>query len=907
MAWAIVFFIGFLATIVAVTYAFVVWVRKKRYTRERFAFAALAAIVSLTLSTIAMIGMGSTPWGFTAETFNALAGTSIRVPAPSIVDYILVLLVYLVAINAVLKLWANWPGRKSEAEYKAEQRGIRRNLVFQGVEEFRRVVRREPPPQPHSDREPRFTGIHIPQPESIAWRDQSVHLLRLSSSSYSFNDSGNWHDAERCWVGENLDTGAIVVMLVEDLVPENERLTQFILHAQSCLRRSGRMDLEAIVATKVTSANESPVEILGQTVRFVSETTLLDALIDFRDYINEIRRRVSVVELPDSKLHISDVYVPSTAVIGATDEKVEVDVFIENWLKEPGSRQIALLGEYGQGKSTAALMLTYRLIQDSSHTGRIPILIELRGKSPRDLTPLELLGAWGSYFGINAQALMRLHASGRLILIFEGFDEMSLVGDSEMRLKHFRTLWQFSHPQAKIIITGRPNFFLGEAEMRAALGNDSQVSDHPYCVPLRLLPFSKEKIQLALRAHDQTTQKQICQLSSVNSRFHELVGRPSLLHVVAVLWRKERLAERADKLNSATLMDLFIRNSYRRQGAKGLEATEWMALTSSEREYFMQGIATKMAADSLPNQIGGLLLNDTIRDLLEAMPDDISLASPLTTDESRTPLKQRVKLSQHALEHIKTDVRTCGLLVDDPAAPGTFRFAHKSFMEFLFALVISRRVVSDEVDASAIISTTGVRIEQVLRLPESMAFLAELVSTGGAKESIHRSQLTWATRLLKVVSGSPPVYWPMIRYVTFERTYTYSVFRLKYPWRMVLPFCSPTALGLWVFITGSLLLRLPLPVSAIVGSKLSVIFNLTALFVLVPAMLSSAVSVTFRQRGYLRVWAAIALAMGISPSVLAHVTGAWLLPWARHDGSLFESLANAEDSTPADGSELAVP
>ena len=90
---------------------------------------------------------------------------------------------------------------------------------------------------------------------------------------------------------------------------------------------------------------------------------------------------------------------------------------------------------------------------------------------------------------------MRLLIAGRLALVFEGFDEMALVGDAEIRLKHFRTLWQFAYPRAKILVTGRPNFFLDEEEMKAALGISKPIGDRPYCEALRLAPFNPEQIR----------------------------------------------------------------------------------------------------------------------------------------------------------------------------------------------------------------------------------------------------------------------------------------------------------------------------------------------------------------------------------------------------------------------------
>src|ERR1051326_3963045 len=106
---------------------------------------------------------------------------------------------------------------------------------------------------------------------------------------------------------------------------------------------------------------------------------------------------------------------------------------------------------------------------------------------------------------------------------------MALVGDVEMRLKHFRTLWQFCYPRAKILITGRPNFFLDEEEMKAALGIDKPVGNRPYCEALRLVPFTPAQIAASLRAYKPAVREQICSLAEKNPRFLELVSRPSLL------------------------------------------------------------------------------------------------------------------------------------------------------------------------------------------------------------------------------------------------------------------------------------------------------------------------------------------------------------------------------------------
>ncbi|MGK7936223.1 MAG: NACHT domain-containing NTPase [Xenococcaceae cyanobacterium] len=394
-----------------------------------------------------------------------------------------------------------------------------------------------------------------------------------------------------------------------------------------------------------------------------------------------------------------------------------------------------MLGEYGQGKSSAALMFVYHMIELAKQNKvRVPILIELRGKSPRNLIPLEILSSWASQYRIDSQALLRLHIAGRLLLIFEGFDEMELIGNFEARLEHFKRLWEFCYPKAKILITGRPNFFLDDAEMRLSLGISQPTGDNHYCEAIRLAPFSIKQIEKSLRQQKSEIREQISTVAKNNSRFRDLVARPSLLHVVSVIWEQENLGDKIESLNSAYVMERFVKYSYRRQGLKAGNYKDesrkyFMALNTSEREYFMSGIAAYMASKKLGNQISAGELNNLIENLINVIPDSVSTSVSVISGEERRPLKIRMaKDSQEYIEHIKTDVRTCGLLVDDPAVPGTFKFGHKSFMEYLFASVIADSIIkSDKQDTQAILKTTKARIDKITKFPVSTKFLSEII------------------------------------------------------------------------------------------------------------------------------------------------------------------------------------
>jgi len=395
-------------------------------------------------------------------------------------------------------------------------------------------------------------------------------------------------------------------------------------------------------------------------------------------------------------------------------------------------------------------MLSYQLmhrIQQDNRSARIPILLELRGKSPRTLREDELLSTWAGRYGIDTRALIKLLVAGRLLLIFEGFDEVDLSGDTDARIEHFKIMWGLCYPKAKILVTGRPNYFLDDIELKAALGIQEESLERPYCQAVFLAPFNKNEIRNSLRNLDDNTREGIIDLAISNERFYDIVSRPSLLHVVSTLWHRESLAEYGERINSALVMDLFVRHSLERQAGKaqkfdftpptgGNAKPAFMALNTHERAYFMEGIASYMLINQLPNQITGKQLETVVQLLIEAIPESVSLKADAQNGEPRKPLRQRYKF-EHKPEDaqtILTDVRACGLLVPDLSRSGSFKFGHKSFMEFLagklFAQWSLRKELHDidEKAVSSLVNILGLKMRHIVKQQEVMAFAVEWIA-----------------------------------------------------------------------------------------------------------------------------------------------------------------------------------
>ena len=544
-------------------WAFYHWWRKDRYTRERFAFHGFFALLgfggiflgSLSLNTSILGGMLFVllkPFGF----------SELALPLLAPIEAVLFLILFASLIYAYIQVFKHWDGQKSLAQHEQEKNSEIAN-VLQDIAlllSFNQENRKKLAPY-QEDAEQLDTILE--KPESLTWHERARQLWVLHNRSYLFDDD-KYDPARKCWFGEEKNTGALVLLACHHEIPSADTLPELAEYARKVVANQGQTEFELIVALK--NAVPKPEEKYPDySIKYTSEAVLLQNLVDFSNYFDDIRYRVERAKLVDSDLTLQKTYTPSFYRLERKGEIQDnnLEESIISWLKDNSRQQLAVLGEYGQGKSTGSLLLSYHLIAQAQTdaTVRIPILIELRGKTLRTMEPEELLATWAYRYRIDVQALLHLHMAGRLLLIFEGFDEIDLSGDTEDRINHFRTLWRLNYEAAKIIITGRPNFFLDSKELKRALDSEEQTRT------FYLAPFNIDQITNSLLAVDAQIRKEIIDLANDDAKFNEVVARPSLLYIVAVLWEREKLSEQR-QINSALVIDLFIRQTLKRQQDK---------------------------------------------------------------------------------------------------------------------------------------------------------------------------------------------------------------------------------------------------------------------------------------------------------------------------------------------------
>lgn len=760
--------------------AYLVYVKfSEKYTREKYAFTALATASTLTILAIKSVTTAP-PW----TSLGGLMAMMLGKPLPELhvapwSEKILILGFTAFVIWELHKAHMNWDGPVSERQHNLDQLSQTENLLSEGTYELRRLIARRPPEKVYQKPRYKFPQLQVPS-VNLVWRDHARELAELRWPYYYFDVYEDWHQEAACWIGRHTQTGERIALQCAHDYPLRQSLEDLVRYVQKIVGLDSTVKFTVLTQSDTVRPTEV---ILGQEIHHYTEKSLLDNLVDFTDYVADIRRRVKKIALPDSDLTLIDTYVESyvTSRQGTTPGTPLESLLVE-WLHEPGDRQLALLGEYGQGKSTGALMFAYKLLETYSRKqlARMPLLIDLRGKSPSSLQELELLGAWASNYRIDARALHKLLLAGRLCLIFEGFDEMAGVSGAEARFAHFQALWRFCYPGAKLLITGRPNFFLDDRELKASLNIDGPSGSGPYCQEFHLSPFTINQIKESLRWAPQQTAAEIASLAEDDEKFRDIVARPSLLYIVARLWETPEFAQVRDNMNSAVVMSVFVTHCFRRQTEKHRHSSKFMVLSENERRFFTDGLVCFMVKENLQNQLTNTNFDSALNLLYKTIPDDLGSPNVLA-DESPKPLKDRLSDSEDPIELIATDVRTYGLFVRDLSKPDALKFPHKSFFEYLFAEYIVERITQQETSiTNAIQVATKVSLESVVEMPESLKFAGELIF---AQRKGAESGLEFIDELLDMVVFSGRLH--------FSKFIRKMVLRLQVT-RMKTPFLAPS-------------------------------------------------------------------------------------------------------------------
>ena len=390
-------------------------------------------------------------------------------------------------------------------------------------------------------------------------------------------------------------------------------------------------------------------------------------LLDLRPLVETQAERLGADRIYPARLYVPQRY----RIASPGDDSIRTGLIEQAimLLSADNARLIIVLGDFGRGKTSFLRQLTRTLPVELP--GLLPVLVELRSleKAP---TLDELLAQYLVKQGvedINPTKLRYMIHSGRIALLFDGFDELELRVGYDNATDYLQILLESVTGRAKVVLTSRTQHFRSTEQVRTALGERVATLTASRVVVLQ--DFSEEQIiqfLTNLYGGDGVRARTRFDLLSDIGNLLELAHNPRMLAFMAEMDEDRLRAVRNDEGRLSTA------------GLYGEIIDVWLS-SEEERQRHPQGLPS-LGKDERLAACTALALR-----LWESKDHTIALKD-LSAEISATltGLAER-GYSDAAASH---SIGSGSLLVttDD----GAFAFVHQSIMEWLVAAAAARDV-----------------------------------------------------------------------------------------------------------------------------------------------------------------------------------------------------------------------
>jgi hypothetical protein len=432
-------------------------------------------------------------------------------------------------------------------------------------------------------------------------------------------------------------------------------------------------DADVIPAVRETAA--------AQHVTLFTVVDLEQSLVDFTGYLEAVVHDFeSFDELDENGFHPvidhfrwCDLYryyvdLRCTDLLTGREHAGAIGMLRE-FLSASDRNLLSILGDYGTGKTSLCLQLTYELsrqcLRDPAGT-RVPVFVPHRDFDHRQGFRRLVLEAVNRY-GVQVadyRAVELMLRAGRLVLIFDGFDEVADGLDRREVTQLFGQISQLLTGRAKVVLTCRTHYFRSEHQSLETLTTEAMTplmrevrSRHGFGI-VELRKLSEAQI-LDLMSRRDPDYRQRWQYMNGVYNLADLARTPILLNIILSSFQDLISLGAETPINASQLYDMYTKFWLERDDERS-------DITAHERLAFAQALAWRMYTT----------------DRLVIPSEELSTA----VDEffSGPYMRDRQRFNK-----LDNNVRTCSFLARDRF--GNFMFAHKSFMEFF----VAKRLAAD--------------------------------------------------------------------------------------------------------------------------------------------------------------------------------------------------------------------
>ncbi|MDI1463274.1 pentapeptide repeat-containing protein [Catellatospora sp. KI3] len=452
--------------------------------------------------------------------------------------------------------------------------------------------------------------------------------------------------------------GTVVILVVD-----GELMKHYVSRAIEAVREHAADGAWVIAQQRISpSARQGAAEM--PSVLCLTFDDLIDLNADFEPYLDWLEDTVRKLRMEQRYVELScRREEPGEEQPSLYDWKDGgLTEYVHRWLADPAKEHLSVLGEFGTGKSWFALHFAWRLgrlWREAKRRGlprpRLPLLIPLRtyAKAATVESVISQFFFAEHQLELNYRTFQHLNKMGRLLLIFDGFDEMAARVDRNVMVSNFWELAKVAEPGAKVLLSSRTEHFPDAEGTRQLLAGNVHAAAVSDVEPLRfdiieIAPMDVDQIRAVLTG---ITDEYNVKVVMNNEELRDLLRRPVMSELVLEALPDIGAGQRIDM---ARVYLYAVRRKMDRDIREGRTFTG-----RPDKLYFLCELAWEMLSTST-----------------------MSLNYREFPDRLRTHFGTAVS-SPKDIDHWDQDMRSQTLLVRN--ADGDYSPAHRSLLEFFVA------------------------------------------------------------------------------------------------------------------------------------------------------------------------------------------------------------------------------